>query len=259
MQGGLARLLARVGGSLQALTMPTTALSALVGHAQQQLSQQLQPQQQQQQQQPLPQQQQQQQPQQQPPQQPLPQQQQQQQQEQQGGAPGLPLVARLVRLERLELRVEGEGPPDAGGWASVLALPALRHLRIDGRQRSVVDYDRFLQYDDDVGEDMGCTSAVDLGDLGPLASQLQALELIHWPVTSTAGLQACTSLRTLRLTMLVRDGGRETHPCGLWTGQLEPLAGCASLTELDLSGNPLESLQPLKGLTSLIGAARPPP
>jgi hypothetical protein len=216
VHGGLAWLLARVGGSLQALLMPTTALPALVG-----LAQQL-------------------------PQQPQPHQQQHEPWEG-DRAPGLPLAAQLVRLERLELRGEGEAPLDAGGWASVLALPALRRLRIDGRR-----------YDDDVGEDEGgWTSAVDLGDLGPLASRLVVLELIHWPVTSTAGLQACTSLRTLRLTMMSPE---EPTPCGLTTAGvrgLGPLAGCASLTELDLSGNPLESLRPLEGLTSLIGAARP--
>jgi hypothetical protein len=209
----LARLLARVAGSLEVLKLPTLALAALARQARRQQQRQHQRQQGAQQQQ----------------------QEQHQQQQQGGGAPGLALAAQLTRLWRLDLEVLVERnrldwrQEDAEGWACVLALPALRDLRMDGRAVEL--------------------GAVDLADLGALASRLEALDIIQCEVASTAGLGACTALRTLRLEHCWGPGpAAATDVVWLTTEQLAPLAGCALLAELDISHYNATSLRPLAGL-----------
>jgi hypothetical protein len=144
-----------------------------------------------------------------------------QQQQQPGGAQlGPQLAAQLRYLSALQLvrGPEAAQPLDAGSWAFVNALPALRHLRVWGNNA---------------------------GDPA-LPAGLETLALSAYPSAPIRldGIQRLVSLRGLSL-----------RECGLSADLLAPLAACTrSLTTLDLVRNELTSLAPIAGLTSLTGA-----
>jgi hypothetical protein len=145
-----------------------------------------------------------------------------QRQQQPGGAQlGPQLAAQLMRLSALQL-VRGPGaaqPLDAGSWAFVNALPALRHLHV-------------------------CDNSA---NKQRLPDRLETLVLPeHQPASPIRleGIPGLTSLRALGL----RDGWLSAE-------RLAPLAACTrSLTALDIARNQLTSLGPIAGLTSLTGA-----
>jgi hypothetical protein len=187
----MARLLPRLAGSLVALALPAPALVDLAGHLQQR-------------------------------------------EQQQPGGPqlGPQLAAQLTRLSALQLvrGPEAAQPLDAGSWAFVNALPALRHLHVWG----------------------------DTAGAQRLPAQLETLVLnaylLYTPIPEhhpaspirLEGIQGLTSLRALGMQY-----------CQLSAERLAPLAACTSrrsLTALDISGNQLASLGPIAGLTSLTGA-----
>jgi Leucine-rich repeat (LRR) protein len=143
----------------------------------------------------------------------------QRQQQPDGPQLGPQLAAQLTRLSALQLVCgpEAAQPLDAGSWAFVNALPALRHLRVWGNNA---------------------------GDPA-LPAGLETLALSAYPNSPIRldGIQRLTSLRGLSL-----------RECRLSAERLAPLAACTRLTALDISGNKLTSLGPIAGLTSLTGA-----
>jgi hypothetical protein len=175
----MAWLLQRLAGSLEALALPSFALVDLAGYLQRQ-----------------------------------------QRQQPDGPQLGLQLAAQLTRLSVLKL-VCGpmeEQPLDAGSWAFVNALPALRHLHVWGNS----------------------------ADEQRLPAGLETLVLSAYLRNTPTLLEATQGLTSLRALGL-RD-------CRLSAERLAQLAACTRLTALDISGNELASLGPIAGLTSLKGA-----